>query len=103
MIVSDYEKIVGKEIIHELQLISLKLKKKKIQCINSTKTGGGVAEILSRLIPLLNDLEIDATWDVIKAEADYFNVTKAFHNSSKCVNFSAWSMVSRRIFGKLRK
>lgn len=79
--IRDYEKIVGKDIIHELALISKKLKKKKIQCINSTKEGGGVAEILSRLIPLLNDLEIDATWDVITADPDYFSVTKAFHNA----------------------
>ena len=81
MVISDYEEIVGFEIIHELKLISKKLKKKKIQCINSTKVGGGVAEILSRLIPLLRDLGIDATWDVITADADYFNVTKAFHNA----------------------
>ncbi|MBL7156979.1 MAG: glycosyltransferase [Candidatus Omnitrophica bacterium] len=81
MHISDYEKIVGKDIIHELKLISNKLKKKKIQCINSTKVGGGVAEILSRLIPLLNDLGIDATWDVITADPDYYNVTKAFHNA----------------------
>ena len=81
MKISDYESIVGKDIIAELQIISKKLKKKKIQCINSTKAGGGVAEILSRLIPLLNDLGIDATWDVISAEPDYFNITKAFHNA----------------------
>ena len=81
MRITDYEGIVGKDIIDELKLISKKLKKKKIQCINSTKVGGGVAEILSRLIPLLNDLGIDATWDVIKADPDYYNVTKAFHNA----------------------
>lgn len=81
MKITDYESIVGKDIIHELVLISKKLKKKKIQCINSTKTGGGVAEILSRLIPLLNDLGIDARWDTIRATPDYFNVTKAFHNA----------------------
>ena len=81
MTISKYEKIVGKDVIYELKLISRKLKKKKIQCINSTKAGGGVAEILSRLIPLLNDLGINATWDVIAAEADYFNVTKTFHNA----------------------
>ena len=81
MRIADYEGIVGKDIIDELKLISKKLKKKKIQCINSTKVGGGVVEILSRLIPLLNDLGIDATWDVINADPDYFNVTKAFHNA----------------------
>jgi len=81
MRIPDYEKIVGKDIIYELGIISKKLKKKKIQMINSTKEGGGVAEILSRVIPLLNDLGIDATWDVIKADPDYYNVTKAFHNA----------------------
>ncbi|MBL7155922.1 MAG: glycosyltransferase [Candidatus Omnitrophica bacterium] len=81
MKISNYESIVGKDIIDELRLISKKLKKKKIQCINSTKTGGGVAEILSRLIPLLNDLGINATWDVIEADPEYYNVTKAFHNA----------------------
>lgn len=81
MKVSDYEKIVGSEIVHELALVSRKLARRKIQCINSTKVGGGVAEILSSIIPLLNDLGIDATWDVIKADPSYYNVTKAFHNS----------------------
>ncbi|NQU95177.1 MAG: glycosyltransferase [Candidatus Omnitrophica bacterium] len=81
MKIADYEKLVGKDIIYELTLLAKKLKRKKIQCINSTRVGGGVAEILSRLIPLLNDLGIDATWDVIAADTDYFNVTKAFHNA----------------------
>lgn len=80
MKISDYEKIVGKDIIYELELIAKKLKKRKIQCINSTKARGGVAEILSWLIPLLNDLGIDARWDAIKADVEYFNVAKAFHN-----------------------
>jgi len=81
MRIADYESIVGKDIIYELGLISKKLRKKKVQCINSTKLGGGVAEILSRIIPLLCDLGIDATWDIIEADPDYFNATKAFHNA----------------------
>ena len=79
--VSDYEKLVGKEVILELRLLAKKLKGKTIQCINSTKMGGGVAEILSKLIPLMNDLGIDAHWDVIKAENPFFNITKSFHNA----------------------
>ena len=79
--IAAYEKLVGPGIIHELNLLAKKLKKKKVQFINSTKVGGGVAEILSRLLPLLNELGIDATWDVINAPPEYFNVTKAFHNS----------------------
>jgi len=76
-----YEKLVGKIMINELRLLAKKLKGKTVQCINSTKMGGGVAEILSRLIPLLRELGIDARWDVIKADAPFFNVTKAFHNA----------------------
>jgi len=76
-----YESIVGKRIVDELRLISKKLKKKKVQCLNSTRVGGGVAELLGRLIPLLNELGIDATWDVIKADPEYFNITKTFHNA----------------------
>jgi trehalose synthase len=43
--------------------------------------GGGVAEILTRMVPLLRELGIDTTWDVIKGDEAFFNVTKAFHNA----------------------
>jgi len=79
--ISAYEGVVGKDVVDELKLISKKLKNKKVQCLNSTRVGGGVAELLSRLIPLLNELGVKASWDVIKADLDYFNVTKAFHNA----------------------
>jgi len=49
--------------------------------INSTSVGGGVAEILTRMIPLLRDLGVDARWDVIKGDQAFYNVTKAFHNA----------------------
>src|SRR3989338_8267346 len=81
MKITDYEELVGKDTIYELKILSKRLGKRKVQCINSTKAGGGVAEILSRLIPLLNDLGVNATWDVINADSDYFNITKAFHNA----------------------
>lgn len=79
--IAHYGKLVGKETINELRLLAKKLKGKTIQCINSTRMGGGVAEILSRLLPLLNELGIDARWDVIEADASFFNITKAFHNA----------------------
>jgi len=79
--IEDYLPIVGKTAIEELMLISDKLRGKTIQNINSTSVGGGVAEILSRIVPLLNDLNVDAKWDVIKGGADFFGVTKKFHNT----------------------
>ena len=78
---SDYEAIVGKGIIDDLRLLGEKAKGRTVQNINSTAVGGGVAEILSRIMPLLKELGVDARWDVIKGGEKFFEVTKKFHNS----------------------
>ena len=57
------------------------MKGKIIQNINSTSGGGGVAEILGRMVPLLQDLGVDAHWDVLRGGEKYFQVTKKFHNA----------------------
>jgi len=49
--------------------------------VNSTYTGGGVAEILDRMVPLLNELGVDVGWKVIEGDARFFDVTKKFHNA----------------------
>ena len=79
--INDYTKIVGKEIIDGLYIIAEKLKGFKIQNINSTAVGGGVAEILSRMMPLLKQLDVDSRWDVIKGDEKFFAITKSFHNA----------------------
>jgi trehalose synthase len=77
----DYEPIVGKQTIEELYLLAERLKGKRVKMINSTSVGGGVAEILNRLIPLINDLGIPTQWTVIKGGEDFFEVTKYIHNA----------------------
>jgi len=77
----DYEPIVGSQIIEELHLLAEGLKGRRIKMVNSTAVGGGVAEILNRLIPLLNDLDIPTQWTVIKGGEDFFEVTKKIHNA----------------------
>ena len=77
----DYEPIVGRPILDELYLLAEMLKGKRVKMINSTAVGGGVAEILNRLVPLLNGLEIETQWDVIKGGEDFFEVTKKIHNA----------------------
>lgn len=57
-----------------------KLKGKSFLHVNSTREGGGVSEILLRMIPLLKDLEIDARWEVIKGDSKFFDITKKIHN-----------------------
>jgi trehalose synthase len=49
--------------------------------INSTKEGGGVAEILHRMVPILKALGINARWEVIKGDARFFDITKKIHNA----------------------
>ncbi|MBL7085430.1 MAG: glycosyltransferase [Candidatus Omnitrophica bacterium] len=80
MKLSDYEPIVGKNVIEELSSLARRLSGKLIRNINSTAVGGGVAEILHRLIPLLNELGLRAHWSVIKGGEKFFSVTKKFHN-----------------------
>lgn len=77
----EYIPIVGQSVIDDLKLLAEKLKGKVVQHINSTSVGGGVAEILSRMVPLLKELGIDARWDVIKGGEQFFQVTKKFHNA----------------------
>ncbi len=79
--IDDYIPVVGEPIIEELKLLARRLQGKSIQNINSTFIGGGVAEILNRMIPLLRELGIDAHWDVIKGSEEFFQVTKKFHNA----------------------
>jgi trehalose synthase len=77
----DYLPIVGKNTIDELKLLADHLRGIKVQNINSTYSGGGVAEILNRMVPLLNQLGIDATWDVIRGDERFFDITKKIHNA----------------------
>jgi trehalose synthase len=78
---NNYSEIVGQTVIDDLYRIADKLKGKSILNINSTAVGGGVAEILSRMIPILSQLGVDAKWDVIKGDEKFFNITKKMHNA----------------------
>jgi trehalose synthase len=78
--IEDYAPIVGEATVRELRLLADRLQGRTIQNINSTAVGGGVAEILSRMIPLLNELGVRAVWDVIKGDEKFFATTKKFHN-----------------------
>jgi len=64
-----------------LRLLAKRLSGRVIQNINSTFSGGGVAEILQRMVPLLIELGVDARWSVIKGDMPFFEVTKKIHNT----------------------
>jgi trehalose synthase len=77
----DYEPIVGAPVIDEIAALAERLRGVRVQNVNTTAVGGGVAEILHRMIPLLRELGVEATWDVMKGGEAFFQVTKAFHNA----------------------
>jgi trehalose synthase len=77
----DYRNIIGQGQVDALRFLARELKGKTIKMVNSTSVGGGVAEMLNRLVPLLSELEVPANWDVITGGNDFFEVTKAFHNA----------------------
>jgi len=76
-----YAPFVGAATIEELRLLGDRLRGRRVQNINSTAVGGGVAEILNRMIPLLREVGVDARWDVIRGGDEFFAVTKTIHNA----------------------
>jgi trehalose synthase len=78
---TDYEPIIGKPDLDELRFLARHLRGKTVKMVNSTAVGGGVAEILNRLVPLMNELEVPTKWEVITGGNDFFEVTKGFHNA----------------------
>ncbi|MCL5125850.1 MAG: glycosyltransferase [Deltaproteobacteria bacterium] len=79
-LIDDYAPIVGEDVIHHIREISAPLRGLKVVHVNSTKIGGGVAEILDRIVPLMMELGIEARWEVIKGEEKFYECTKSFHN-----------------------
>ena len=77
----EYRTVVGSDVLEELQLLANPLSGKRVVNINSTAVGGGVAEILNGMIPLLKELGVDARWDVLKGGEAFYVVTKKFHNA----------------------
>lgn len=76
-----FEEVVGRQEVERLRQLAARLTEKRIIHVNSTKSGGGVAEILSRMVPLMQELGIDTRWETIQGPPDFYRVTKAFHNA----------------------
>lgn len=76
----DYRNIVGDEIISSIHRKALGILGKHVVHINSTYQGGGVAEMLQTLIPLINDVGVDAGWRILHGNPEFFSLTKSFHN-----------------------
>jgi trehalose synthase len=82
----EYAQVVGEAEIEEIKGFAEGLVGKSVCHITSTSFGGGVAEILHRMVPLMRDVGLNAEWRVIEGSDDFFRVTKAFHNGLQGMN-----------------
>ena len=76
-----YAQVAGTDVIAHLRQLAAPLAGARIVHVNSTRSGGGVAEILTKLIPLTRELGIDTDWEVISGESEFFECTKGMHNT----------------------
>ncbi len=76
-----YRDIIGEQRIEEIRRLAARLKGKRVLHINATAFGGGVAEILATLVPLMHDIGLRADWQVMRGAEEFYAVTKAMHNS----------------------
>ena len=76
-----YARAAGADVIDHLRQLARPLAGARVVHVNSTAVGGGVAEILSRLVPLKRELGLDASWEIVEGNAEFFAVTKSFHNA----------------------
>jgi len=86
----DYREVMGEEAYQEIKNLAGQLAGKKVLHVNATAHGGGVAEILKALVPLTNNVGLQADWAVMEGSQEFFQVTKAMHNSLQG-NTSRWT------------
>lgn len=77
---SAYEAIAGAAAVAQLRRLGEKLAGVRVVHVNSTREGGGVAEILEWMVPLMRDVGVNASWEVIHGTPRFFEITKAVHN-----------------------
>ncbi len=76
-----YAQIAGPDVIEHLRQLARPLKGLRCVHVNATRVGGGVAEILLKMMPLMQELGIETNWEVITGESTFYQCTKGFHNA----------------------
>jgi trehalose synthase len=78
---ADYTHLVGRPLVQEIRELADDLDGLRVLHVSATAFGGGVSEILYTLIPLMNDVGIEAEWQVMLGREEFYNATKRLHNA----------------------
>lgn len=78
---AEYEPLIGSSSLDEIRQLARHLAGQRVLMVNSTRLGGGVAEILLRMVPMMNELGVPTRWDVMTGTPAFYTVTKKFHNA----------------------
>jgi trehalose synthase len=94
---ADYRSIIRRHLYDEIVELSERLNGTRVLHVSSTSFGGGVAEILYTLVPLMRDAGLEAEWGVMFGAEPFFNVTKSFHNALQGADYEL-SVEDRAIY-----
>lgn len=83
-----YREVAGDEIVDECHELAARVRGVRVLELSSTATGGGVAELLSAIVPLGRDLGLDVDWRVVTGDSKFFNITKRLHNGMQGMDFT---------------
>jgi trehalose synthase len=78
---ADYATIASRGLMEQIKALAEPLAGKRVLHLSATAFGGGVAEILYTLVPLMREAGLDTEWRVIHGQDEFFDVTKAIHNA----------------------
>jgi trehalose synthase len=76
-----YAEAAGPDVIEHLRQLARPLAGTRVVHVNSTRAGGGVAEILDALVPLMVELGLDVEWEVVVGDEQFYQCTKRMHNA----------------------
>jgi len=76
-----YRGIASDDVLEEILTLADGLRGVRVAHINSTAHGGGVAELLYTLVPLMSSIGLEAEWHIMQCDSDFFTITKLFHNA----------------------
>jgi trehalose synthase len=96
-VIDAYRGIAPDGVLSELAALAEALQGRTLHHVNATKSGGGVAELLARLVPRTESLGIGTTWEALPPSAAFFEVTKAMHNALQGADVDV-SLADRQLY-----